>query len=214
MKNEMSDNIARVEAILFACGTPVSLERIAVSACIDRIAAGEALSQLERKYNVESGGVRVIRIEDSFQLATREEYADYVRAALEVKRQELTQAALETLAVVAYNQPTTKAFVEQVRGIDSGSVVNTLVERGLLAEAGRLELPGRPVTYKTTDHFLRCFGMKDLSELPPIPSGDPQMTLFGDDPEDFSDGMPEQLDSEDQPPEPPKMTPPEREADQ
>jgi segregation and condensation protein B len=195
----MSDNMARVEAILFACGTPVSLERIAVSACIDSISAGEAVAQLERRYNVENGGVRIIRVAEGYQMATREEYADYVRAALEVKRQELSQAALETLAVVAYNQPATKAFVEQVRGVDSGSVVNTLVERGLLAESGRLELPGRPVAYKTTDHFLRCFGMKDLSDLPPVSDGDTQMSLFGeefDEDPDYDDGMPDQLDED------------------
>ena len=107
-----------------------------------------------------------------------------IKNALENKRQaRLTPAALEVLAIVAYNQPVTKAFVEQVRGTDSSSVVNSLVERELLCEAGRLELPGRPMTYRTTENFLRCFDMASLEELPRMPTEDGQMRL--DDPEEL-----------------------------
>ena len=110
--------------------------------------------------------------------STQEELASYVKAALDSHRQTpLSQAALECLAVIAYNQPVTKGFVEQIRGIDSSGVVNTLVEKGLIEEAGRLELPGRPIAYRTTDTFLRCFGLKSIDDLPPLPVQEGQMIL-------------------------------------
>ncbi len=136
------------------------------------------IDRLERKYNVSDSAIRVLRLENSYQLSTREEYAPYIKRAMENKRQaRLSPAALEVLAVVAYNQPVTKAFVEQVRGTDSSGVINTLVERELLYEAGRLELPGRPITYKTTDNFLRCFKLESLAQLPSLPDEDGQLNL-------------------------------------
>lgn len=136
------------------------------------------VDRLERKYNVSDSAIRVLRLENSYQLSTREEYAPYIKRAMENKRQaRLSPAALEVLAVVAYNQPVTKAFVEQVRGTDSSGVINTLVERELLYEAGRLELPGRPITYKTTDNFLRCFKLESLAQLPSLPDEDGQLNL-------------------------------------
>ena len=173
---KLNDGIAIIEAILFACGEPVSPDKLAEASGIDVETAVKLIDQLERRYNVQESGIRIIRVNGSFQLATRQEYADYVKAALETRRQApLSQAAMETLSIVAYNQPVTKAFVEQVRGIDSSSVVNTLVERDLLEEAGRLELPGRPVAYRTTDTFLRCFGISSLEELPPLPNQEGQL---------------------------------------
>jgi len=173
---KLNDGIAIIEAILFACGEPVSPDKLAEASGIDIETVVKLIDQLERRYNVQESGIRIIRVNGSFQLATRQEYADYVKAALETRRQApLSQAAMETLSIVAYNQPVTKAFVEQVRGIDSSSVVNTLVERGLLEEAGRLELPGRPVAYRTTDVFLRCFGISSLAELPPLPNQEGQL---------------------------------------
>lgn len=173
---KLNDGIAIIEAILFACGEPVSPDKLAEASGIDIETVIKLIDQLERRYNVQESGIRIIRINGSFQLATRQEYADYVKSALETRRQApLSQAAMETLSIVAYNQPVTKAFVEQVRGIDSSSVVNTLVERGLLEEAGRLELPGRPVAYRTTDTFLRCFGFSSLAELPPLPNQEGQL---------------------------------------
>ncbi|MBQ1183187.1 MAG: SMC-Scp complex subunit ScpB, partial [Clostridia bacterium] len=107
----------------------------------------------------------------SYQLCTRKEFAENIRAVLDLRRKApLSQAALEVLAVIAYNQPVTKAYVEQVRGVDCSGVVSTLVEKGLLEEKGRLELPGRPLLYGTTANFLRCFGLKNLDELPDVPS--------------------------------------------
>lgn len=173
---KLNDGIAIIEAILFACGEPVSPDKLAEASKIDVETVVKLIDQLERRYNVQESGIRVIRINNCFQLATREEYADYVKSALETRRQApLSQAAMETLSIVAYNQPVTKAFVEQVRGIDSSSVVNTLVERDLLEEAGRLELPGRPIAYRTTNTFLRCFGISSLEELPPLPNQEGQL---------------------------------------
>ena len=103
-------------------------------------------------------------------MVTGEEYAAVMREALEVKNNTpLSQAALEVLAIIAYNQPVTKSFVEQIRGVDSSSVVNSLVAKGLVQEMGRLEIPGRPISYGTTEHFLRCFGMQSIETLPKIP---------------------------------------------
>lgn len=103
-------------------------------------------------------------------MVTRAEYAQVIQKALEVKNNTpLSQAALEVLAIIAYNQPVTKSFIEQVRGVDSGSVVNSLVAKGLVEEQGRLEIPGRPISYGTTEHFLRCFGMKNIEALPKLP---------------------------------------------
>ena len=102
-------------------------------------------------------------------MCTQKKYSDYIKSAMEIKKQTpLSQAAMEALTVVAYNQPVTKSFVESVRGIDSSSVINTLVEKGLLEEDGRLDVPGKPVAYRTTDTFLRSFGLSSLSELPPL----------------------------------------------
>lgn len=173
---KLNDGIAIIEAILFACGEPVSPDKLAEASKIDVETVVKLIDQLERRYNVQESGIRIIRVNNCFQLATREEYSDYVKAALETRRQApLSQAAMETLSIVAYNQPVTKAFVEQVRGIDSSSVVNTLVERDLLEEAGRLELPGRPIAYRTTNTFLRCFGISSLEELPPLPNQEGQL---------------------------------------
>ncbi|MCM1334204.1 MAG: SMC-Scp complex subunit ScpB [Bacteroides sp.] len=173
---KLNEALAVIEAVLFAHGDPISLDKLAEATAIDADELPKLIDQLERGYNVRESGLRILRLNDGFQLATRQEYGDYIKKALETKRQApLSQAAMESLSIVAYNQPVTKAFVEQVRGIDSSSVVNTLVERGLLEEAGRLDLPGRPIAYRTTDNFLRCFGLSSLAELPPIPNQEGQL---------------------------------------
>lgn len=173
---KLNEGIAIIEAIMFACAEPISVEKLSAASGIDGETTAKLVDQLERRYNVSESGLRIIRINDGYQITTRVEYASYIKEALECKRQQpLSQAAMETLAIVAYNQPVTKAFIEQVRGIDSGSVVNTLVERELLEEAGRLDLPGRPVTYRTTETFLRCFGITCLDELPPLPNQSGQL---------------------------------------
>lgn len=173
-----NESICIIEALLFALGEPISLDRLSEASGIEPETVVKLIDRLERKYNVSDSAIRVLRLENSYQLSTREEYAPYIKRAMENKRQaRLSPAALEVLAVVAYNQPVTKAFVEQVRGTDSSGVINTLVERELLYEAGRLELPGRPITYKTTDNFLRCFKLESLAQLPSLPDEDGQLNL-------------------------------------
>ena len=173
---KLNESIAIIEAILFAHGDPITPEKLSEASGIDVETTVKLIDQLERRYNVQESGIKIIRLNNGFQITTREEYASYIKSALETRKQQpLSQAAMETLSIIAYNQPVTKSFVEQVRGIDSSSVVNTLVERDLLEEAGRLDLPGRPVAYRTTDTFLRCFGISSLAELPPLPNQEGQL---------------------------------------
>lgn len=173
---KLTEGIAVVEAIMFAYGDPISIDKLSEASGLDNETTIKLIDQLERRYNVNESGLRIIRVNDGFQITTRTEYADSIKKAMETRRQQpLSQAAMETLSIVAYNQPVTKAFVEQVRGIDSSSVVNTLVERNLLEEAGRLDLPGRPVAYRTTDTFLRCFGISRIEELPALPNQEGQL---------------------------------------
>lgn len=175
---KLNEGTAIIEAIMFAHGEPITTEKLASACGLDVETVEKLIIQLGRKYNAPDSGLRIARVDKGYQLTTRIEYAPYIKTALENHRQQpLSQAAMETLAIVAYNQPVTKAFIEQVRSIDSSSVVNTLVERGLLEEAGRLELPGRPVTYRTSDDFLRCFGLSSLEELPPLPDKEGQIRL-------------------------------------
>lgn len=173
---KLNESIAIIEAVLFAHGDPITPEKLSEASGIDLETTVKLIDQLERRYNVQESGLQIIRLNDGFQITTRPEYSTYIKSALETRKQQpLSQAAMETLSIIAYNQPVTKSFVEQVRGIDSSSVVNTLVERDLLEEAGRLDLPGRPVAYRTTDTFLRCFGISSLKELPPLPNQEGQL---------------------------------------
>ena len=143
------------------------------------------------EYNRPDRGVRILHLEDSYQMCTNSQYGGKVRAALEIRRNApLSQAAMEVLAVIAYNQPVTKAFVEQVRGVDCSGVIGSLMTKGLIEERGRLELPGRPLLYGTTVNFLRCFGLSSPEELPPLPekavsNGTEQTGLGSSVPEDL-----------------------------
>ena len=153
----------RIEAILFASGAPVPCERLAAALGMSKAAVYQQVQLLAEQYGREGSALQILRLEDSFQLATLPQYAPDIRAALVITRNiPLSQAALEVLAVISYNQPVTKAFVEQIRGVDCSAVLNSLVEKRLVEEAGRLELPGRPISYRTTDVFLRCFGLENL----------------------------------------------------
>ena len=146
------------------------VQRIAQALGQETAVVEHLAQRLQERYRSSGSGLELLRLEDSYQLATRPELQPYVKAALEVKRgQSVSPAALEVLAVVAYNQPVTKSFVEQVRGVDCSGVLSTLVERELVEEAGRMELPGRPIAYRTTANFLRCFGLTSLEDLPPLP---------------------------------------------
>lgn len=159
-----------IEAILFACGTPAELTKIAQALEIKEEKADELLKSLMEDYSSRKSGIKIVRLGKSYQMCTEKEYAEIIRTVLDLRRNSpLSQAALEVLAIIAYNQPVTKAFVEQIRGVDCSGVVSSLVARELIEEKGRLELPGRPLIYGTTENFLRCFNVSDVSELPPLP---------------------------------------------
>lgn len=161
---------AAVEAILFAAGEPIEYERIAEALEIEPEYAESLLINLGAALDERGSGICLVRMDDKFQLCTRSEYASQVRAVLEIKKNSpLSSAAFEVLAVVAYNQPVTKSFVEQVRGVDCSAVMSTLCQKGLIEEKGRLDLPGRPLIYGTTPEFLKCFGVSSLEELPELP---------------------------------------------
>ena len=162
---------AIIEGILFAAGEPVAIDRLAAVVGAERADVEKAALALSDGYDYDRRGIRLIRLEDSLQLCTRTEYADYIRRALETRKApQLSQAALEVLAIIAYRQPVTKAYIEQVRGVDSSNTVNTLAEKGLIEECGRLDVPGRPMLFRTTDDFLRSFGLSGVADLPPLSS--------------------------------------------
>ena len=133
----------------------------------------EHISALIDDYDASGRGITIILLDNSCQMVSKKEFAPQIRTVMDLRRNTpLSQAALEVLAVVAYNQPVTKAFVEQVRGVDCSGVIGSLTTKGLVEEKGRLELPGRPLLYGTTENFLRCFNISSLDELPPLPEGD------------------------------------------
>lgn len=172
--------VAAAEAILFAAGEPVRCERIALALEIREEETEEVLAALAARLETENSGLRLVRMNEKAQLCTRGEYASAIRVALETRKPPaLSQAAMEVLAVVAYRQPVTRAYIEQVRGVDSAYTVSSLVEKGFIEEAGRLEVPGRPTLFRTTDQFLRVFGLSTLSDLTPLPTegADGQLTL-------------------------------------
>ena len=159
-----------VEAVLFASGEPISVTRLAGACEAGEDAVLTALRRLAAEYAEQKSAVSVVQLGDRWQMCTRPEFAPAIQRAIETKKNApLSPAAMEVLTIVAYNQPVSKSFVEHVRGVDSGSVVNTLVEKELLTEAGRLDVPGKPIAYATTPHFLRCFGLRTLDDLPPLP---------------------------------------------
>ena len=166
----MNEIQAAVEAILFAAGEPLEIERIAQALEQDKEIVESVLLGLKKNLDDNNSGICLVKMNDLYQLCTRQEYADQVRAVLEIKKNSpLSNAAFEVLAVIAYNQPVTKAFIEQVRGVDCSGVIQTLILKGLIEERGRLELPGRPLIYGTTPEFLKCFCVSNLDELPELP---------------------------------------------
>ena len=158
------------EAILFANGEPVPAGRMADVLETTEQELSELLEELQEQYQKRMAGIEIVRMGDMWQMVSDKGFAVEVLAVLDIKRNiPLSPAAMEVLAVVAYNQPVTKSFIEQVRGVDCSGVVSSLNEKGLITEAGRLDLPGRPLLYTTTPDFLRCFNMQDLTELPSLP---------------------------------------------
>lgn len=177
---EMKEIESAIEGILFASGEPVQTDRICVALDMDRQTVETVLHKLMDYYAYERRGIRLLHIEDSWQLCSSPDYADVIRKAFEIRKPaKLSQPALEVLTIIAYYQPTTRAFVDQIRGVDSSYTMGLLQERKLIEECGRLQVPGRPHLYRTTRQFLRAFHLSSLNDLPEMPDlgGEGQMRL-------------------------------------
>ena len=180
---EMKEIESAIEAILFAPGEPIHVDRICLALDLDRPMVEKLLQKLMDFYAYERRGIRLLRMEDSWQLCSAPDYADAVRQAFEIRKSaKLSQPALEVLTIIAYYQPTTRAYVDQIRGVDSAYTVGLLLDRKLIEECGRLQVPGRPHLYRTTKNFLRAFHLTSLSDLPEMPDigGEGQMRLNED----------------------------------
>ena len=182
---KINEYASAIEAILFASGEGVSTERLCLALEVDKGVVDEAIEIIKKRTDAESSGIELIKLEDSYQLVSKARHGDVVRKVFEMKRSTpLSQAAFEVLAVVAYNQPVTRAYIEQVRGVDCSGVIASLSQKALIEECGRLDLPGRPLLYRTTENFLRCFSLDSIADLPPIPvegeeNGQLKMAEFG-----------------------------------
>ncbi len=180
---DMREIESAIEAILFASGEPVQIDRICIALEMDKPTVELVLKKLADHYSYDRRGVRLIRMDESYQLCSSPDYADYIRKAFEIRKPaKLSQPALEVLTIIAYYQPTTRAYVDQVRGVDSSYTVGLLLDRHLIEECGRLQVPGRPRLYRTTKAFLRAFHLNSLDELPEMPGleTDGQMRLNED----------------------------------
>ncbi len=167
--NQIKNIQSAIEAILYAAGYPVKYEKIAEVLGLDVRATKQIITHMSEEYNAEGSqrGISLILFPETCQFCTKEQYAPYIREALGIRRGgNLSASSMEVLAVVAYNQPVTRSFIDQVRGVDSSYAVNSLIDKALIASCGRLDAPGRPMLYVTTDKFLRVFGLNSLSELP------------------------------------------------
>lgn len=168
----MTDNKIQslLEAVLFATGEPIEVSKLSAALELDELVVEENLRALAKRYIDSEAGIRLLKLDDKYQLCSCLDYAPQIRAVLQQKRNApLSQAAFEVLAIVAYNQPVTKSFIEQVRGVDCSGVIGSLCTKELIEEQGRLDLPGRPLIYGTTPNFLRCFCLESLSDLPQLP---------------------------------------------
>ena len=167
---ELNELQSALESVLFASGEPVPVERLCLGLEVDRPTLDAVAQELMDKYKYERRGIRIVRMDTSYQMCSAPEYAPYVRKTLEsTKPHKQSQPALKVLAVIAYYQPVTRAYVDQVRGVDSSYTVSLLLERDLIEEAGRLAVPGRPTLFRTTKNFLRTFELNSLAELPELP---------------------------------------------
>lgn len=166
----MCDISSAIEAILFAAGDSVPIARLSLILEVYEGEIENAAAALAEKYISEGRGIRILRLDDKLQMCSAPEYASYISKALEQRKPPmLSQSALETLAVVAYFQPVTRAYIDQVRGVDSSYTVGVLTQRGLIEPCGKLDVPGRPSVFRTTDVFLRTMGISELSQLPELP---------------------------------------------
>ena len=160
---------AAIEAILFSNGEPISTDRLSQVFNTDKKTIENILEDVIEKFDSKNSGIRVMKYNNEYQMCSAYEYGEYVRKAMDMRRNTpLSEAAMEVLAIVAYNQPVTKAFVEQIRGVDCSGVLSSLINKKLIEEKGRLDLPGKPLLYGTSTTFLNCFKINNVNELPPI----------------------------------------------
>lgn len=160
-----------VEAVLFAAGDPISITKLCNALGTERKVVREALKSLAEYYQQERRGIRLVRMEDYYQLCTAPDYADVIRTALEYRKPfTFTRPALEALAIIAHYQPATRAYIDQIRGVNSTSILSFLLGQGLIEKCGHIDAPGKPFLYRTTLKFLREFHMESLDELPEMPS--------------------------------------------
>ena len=188
-----------IEAILFAAGYPVKYSKIAEVLGLEEKDTKNMIAHMSRDYNDPSSkrGINLLMFPDTCQLSTKEQYAPYIREALGIRRGgNLSASSMEVLAIVAYNQPVTRSFVDQVRGVDSSYAMNSLIDKALIEPCGRLDAPGRPMLYVTTEKFLRVFGLSSLSELPAteimLPPKE-ELPIIDDDTADTDDSAGEQV---------------------
>lgn len=192
---EQDDLQRAIEAILFAAGERVEVTRLASTLQVDPSDVVKEVDALADQLAFERRGIRILRLENGYQMVSSGEMADYIAQALETRKPpKLSSSQLEALTIVAYYQPATKAMIEQIRGVDSTYSVSALLNKKLIVEAGRLNVPGRPILYRTTPDFLRTFGISSLDELPPIEKinfGDPaQLVIEEPEPEEEQEAQP------------------------
>ena len=157
------------ESLLFVSGEPIKLKELASIIESSEDFAEDVLKELMFKYEVQERGIRLLNINNQYQLVTKPENSDYVQKLLKTNiRQALSQAALETLAIVSYRQPVTRIDIDEIRGVKSDSAVLTLVDKGLIKECGRMDVAGRPILYATTEEFLKNFGLNNIKDMPPL----------------------------------------------
>lgn len=188
--NKTDNIVSKLEAMLFASGDAIEAAKLAEVLEIDIETVIKMLGHLGAMYDERESGLMLIKIENKYQLCTREAHSEEVRKLLEIKKNTpLSNAAFEVLAIIAYNRTVTRAFIEQIRGVDCSGPISSLIQKGLIEEKGRLDLPGRPLIYGTTDRFLRCFSLNSLEDLPELPKteeiekltqDDSQTSLFDD----------------------------------
>ncbi len=180
--NKTDNLISKLEAMLFASGDPIDAAKLAEVLDIEIETVTKMLGHLSAMYDERESGLMLIRIDNKYQLCTRECHSEEVRKLLEIKKNTpLSNAAFEVLAIIAYNKTVTRSFIEQVRGVDCSGSIASLVQKGLIEEKGRLDLPGRPLIYGTTDRFLRCFSLNSLDDLPELPKTEEVESISKDD---------------------------------
>lgn len=167
-----------LEAVLFAAGESVSIDKLCSVLEISAEVLHQTAKALADFYDFNRRGIKIIRLEECYQMCSRGDYGEQVRHALEARRSPtLSQASLEVLAIIAYQQPTTKTYVERVRGVDSSYTVRSLVDKGLIEECGKLDAPGRPTLFRTTDEFLRAFALSTVKGLPKLEENSEQLSF-------------------------------------